>query len=298
MVSKFIVARFPVFLASGLRYGLAAVIFLVILYAREDGFPKLTRQDVLRLFLLALTGVFGFSVCLLYGIKLTTAAASGIIASTGPMVIALLSFLFLKERLRRQQWLGITLAILGMAAIRMPSESPQAIPQGVSVWVGDLLIFCAVIGESMFTILGKVLSARLSPLAISTYVTVFGFLMFLPFAIYQSLSFHFRAPSVADWMYIVYYAVVVTVIGLTLWYSGVSVVPASTAGAFTGVIAISALLLSYVFLQEPLKWDYLAGGVFVLIGVYVTTCRLSDGADDLRTAKASAPPSSSVDRGE
>ncbi len=54
VVSKFIVARFPVFLASGLRYGLAAVIFLVILYVKEHGFPKLARQDVLRLFLLAL----------------------------------------------------------------------------------------------------------------------------------------------------------------------------------------------------------------------------------------------------
>ncbi|MHB1630429.1 MAG: EamA family transporter [Bacilli bacterium] len=89
----------------------------------------------------------------------------------------------------------------------------------------------------------------------------------------------------------------VTVIGFTLWYSGVSVVPASTAGAFTGVIAISALLLSHVFLQEPLKWEYLAGGAFVLVGVYVTTRRPSDGAGDLRMAKASAPPSSTVDRG-
>ncbi len=127
----------------------------------------------------------------------------------------------------------------------------------------------------MFTILGKILSGRLSPLAISTYVTVFGFLMFLPFAMYQALSFNFLAPSVADWMNIVYYAVVVTVVGFTLWYSGVSVVPASTAGVFTGVIAVSALLLSYVFLKEPLRREYLVGAVFVLVGVYVTTRRPS-----------------------
>ena len=116
--------------------------------------------------------------------------------------------------------------------------------------------------EALFTIFGKVLSDRLSALAIATFVSVFGFVMFLPFAVYEALWFDFSQPTATDWMYIVYYGAVVTVIGFVLRYYGVSKVPASTSAVFTGVIAVSALFLSYLFLKEAFQWGHLLGVLF------------------------------------
>ncbi|GIQ68049.1 DMT family transporter [Xylanibacillus composti] len=273
VVGKWIVEAFPIYLASGLRYGLASALLLPLLYLAEKRLPKVGRKDMGVLFLQSLTGVFGFSVCLLYGLQYTTATESGIITSTTPMVIALISFFFLKERLSSRQWLGILFAVFGIAAIHLLSGDTQEIVPGVPAWVGTLLIMAAVVGEALFTIFGKVLSYRLSPLAIATLVTVLGFVMFLPFAIYEAMSFDFTQPTAADWMYIVYYAVVVTVVGFALWYYGVSKVPASTSAVFTGVIAISALLLSYLFLKETFHWGHLAGALFVLSGIWITARR-------------------------
>lgn len=284
VVGKRILESFPVYLASGLRYGMAAILLLVILYVKEKKMPKIGMKDILLLFLLALTGVFGFSVLLLYGLQYTSAVESGIITSTSPMVISLISFFFLKEKLTRRQWYGVLLAVCGISAIHLLSGEAHDIVLGVPSWVGTLLIFGAVIGESLFTIFGKVLSKKLSALAISTFATVAGFVMFLPFAIYEAITFDFAQPTFADWMYIVYYALIVTVIGFVLWYYGVSKVPTSTSAVFTGVIAVSSLLLSYVFLNETFNWGHLLGVFFVLFGIFLSVYREEDHMQQISSA--------------
>ncbi len=271
VVGKMIVSQFPVFLASGIRYGLASLVLLLWLYLSKKRFPALSRKEAGILLLQALTGVFGFSVFLLYGVTYTTAVASGIITSTTPMMIALISVLVFRERLSRRQLLGLVLAVCGMLAIHLnETRGGEGAVSGTLLWLGNLLVLGAVWGEAMFTILGKMLSNRLSPLVIATYVTVLGFLLFLPFAIWEGLSFDFSTPSLTDWLYIVYYALVVTVLGFYLWYQGVSKVSAGTSGVFTGVLPVSTVLLSYVFLGETFAWSHLLGLVCVLLGIGLT----------------------------
>lgn len=60
-------------------------------------FPVSKREWAI-LFLQALTGVFLFNIFLLYGVKFTGSVESGIITSTTPAMVGIISFLFLKER--------------------------------------------------------------------------------------------------------------------------------------------------------------------------------------------------------
>ena len=50
-----------------------------------------------------------------------------------------------------------------------------------------------------------------------------------------------------------------TVGAYLLWYQGVSKVPASTAGVFSGVQPVSAVVLSIILLKEPILWSYWVG---------------------------------------
>lgn len=88
VVGKLLIASFPVFLGAGLRFAIASVILMPVLLVNEKEIPSLSRIDWLFLFLQTLTGVFLFSVFLLYGLKFTTAAESGIITSTTPGCLA------------------------------------------------------------------------------------------------------------------------------------------------------------------------------------------------------------------
>ena len=266
VVGKLVVASFPVFLASELRFAAAAAILVPLLVAREGGIPRLTARDWAIVFLQALTGVFLFSLFLLYGLTLTTAAASGIITSTTPAVIAALSFLVLRERLRWPEWAGVGCAVAGVLAISAAGDAADA-STGPRPALGNALVFGAVVGEALFTILGKAVAGRVSPLATATLVTTFGAALFLPVALAEARGFDFAAVGPRGWLAVLYYAAVVTVLGFVLWFRGVAQVPAGTAAAFTGLLPISAVGLAYILLGEPVRWTHLVGAAFVLAGI-------------------------------
>jgi len=266
VAGKIIIVSFPVFLASGLRFVVALAVLLPWLILREGGIPRLSRRDWLILFGQSAAGTFLFSIFLLYGLKYTTAAESGIITSTTPAVVGLVSFLFLKEKLSRANISALILAVLGIMALNLAgTEAPET--RGPKPWLGNLLIFGAVLGEALFITLGKVLSARHSPLTISTLISLLGLLMFTGPAVYESLSFNFSGLKLLDWLPIIYYGLVVTVAAFVLWYSGLAKVPAGTAAVFTGVWPVSAVLLSYIVLQEAFLWSHVIGLVCVLAAI-------------------------------
>ncbi|WP_263600709.1 DMT family transporter [Bacillus norwichensis] len=132
-----------------------------------------------------------------------------------------------------------------------------------------MLIIGAVIGEALFIIFGKSISKRVTPLTISTMVSIFGAILFLPLAIYIATSFPFTEASIKDWGMILYFGIVVTVIAFILMYQGIEKVPASTAGVLTGVLPISAVLLSSIILKENLLWIHIVGMALVLLAIYL-----------------------------
>jgi drug/metabolite transporter (DMT)-like permease len=266
VIGKLMVQSIPVFLASGIRFGLASIILIILLYVFEKGIPQLQRKDIFVLFLQSFFGVFLFSICLLYGVQYTTASESGIITSITPMVIGVLAIVLLKEKLSKNVIVGIAFAVCGIMAINLFSGDEAA--RGTIPWLGNLLVMLAVIGESLFTILGKLLSKRLSPLAISTFVTLFGFFIFLPFAIYEAINFNFYSPTLLDWSYVIYYSVIVTVLGFYLWYYGVSRVSGSISGVFTSVLPVTTLILSYIVIKEVFIWAHLIGILLVIAGIF------------------------------
>src|SRR2546427_94422 len=84
VVGKLVVARVPVFLVGGLRLAFACAVLVPLLLLVERGRPRLGRRDLALLGLQAFTGIFLFTTLLLSGLRLTSAAAAGIVTSTTP----------------------------------------------------------------------------------------------------------------------------------------------------------------------------------------------------------------------
>lgn len=275
VASKVITTSFPVFLAAMLRFAIASAILLPMLLKAEHGFPSLGKKDVSILFLQAFAGNFLFSLFLLYGLKLTSAAESGIILGTTPVVIGLIALLFLREPLTLTGGIGMLIATLGIGAINSIGTAPSA-GQGSNPLLGNILVFGAVIGEALWTILGKAASGKAAPLTIASLTSFFGLLLFSPLAVYQARSFDFAAVPLQNWAWIVYYGVG-TVGAYVLWYQGVSKVPASTAGVFSGILPVSAVVLANIVLKEPVLWSYWVGIVCVVLAI-VLIARLQPDA--------------------
>lgn len=282
VAGKLISAGFPVFLASTLRFALASALLLPLVLGIEKRWPRVAKRDLCLILLLSLFGNFLYSIFLLYGLRLTSASEGGMISGTAPIVTAALSYVFLRERPGRKTISGLLLAILGMIVI---SVGKTASSGGTHSLLGDMLIGGSVIGEALWTILGKTVSRNVSPLALTALTTFSGFLFFLPCGIVQAISFPLQSLPVSNWLIIVYYGSVGTVGAYLLWYQGIPKVPASTAGMFVGIMPVSAVLLSYVFLKEPFQWTHALGIVCVLAALFCLT-----GKTGPQKRRPTAPP--------
>jgi drug/metabolite transporter (DMT)-like permease len=266
VVGKLVIRSFPIFFASGTTLGLASLIFVLLLLLKEGRFPRIGWRELGLLAAQAFTGLFLFRIATLKGLEYTGGIEAGIILSTTPAVIALISFTILREKARWNKIAAVLLAFVGILIINLSGAAGAREP-GARPALGSLLLFAAVIGEACFTVLRKMLSGRISVLANSAVVSSLGFLMLLPFTLSQIRGVSYSQLDALNWIELLYYGTVVPLFAFLLWFSGVSKAQVNIAGVFTGFVPISALILSVLILGEQALWSHFAGLGLVLVGV-------------------------------
>jgi drug/metabolite transporter (DMT)-like permease len=272
--NKFIVGNAPIFLASAIRFILAAAILFAIVRLVEGGIPRLAARLHIILAVQSLSGVVMFNILLLIGLDMTTATVSGIITAATPAVIALMSVV-VGERLSRTAWVGVSIAIAGVVAVNLlvtPAEDEASRPI-----LGGFLVFLAVVGEGLYAILGKYAAGKVTPLATSALVSTYGALMFIPLALWDLRGFDPGSVPLSAWIAVLYLAAVVTVIAFVLWFKGLATIPASTAGAFTGMIPVTAVISAGLILGETVGPLHIAGIISVLMGIFLVASARSHG---------------------
>ncbi|MUM77177.1 EamA family transporter [Pseudodesulfovibrio sp. F-1] len=274
VAGKIMVEELPVQFASALRFALALVILLPLLRMREGGLPRLSRRSWLILAVQGLCGSFLFTVCLLHGLALTAPSSAGVITATTPACMGLIAWLGMGERPTRRAGLGILLSVAGLLAVNAASDPGT----GSMPFVGNMLVLGAVCFESFFLLLRKGVTEPLTPLAAATAVSLFGLVWFLPGAAWDLIftipaSGGFGAVSVVGWVSVAYYGVFVTVLAYLFWFAGVTRVSAATAGVFTSVMPVSALILSAAILGESVGLSRIVGCACVLAGLVLISRR-------------------------
>jgi drug/metabolite transporter (DMT)-like permease len=263
--AKFIADQFPIMVALGIRHGAAVLIMFAIVYATERQFPRIARRDHAIIILQTLTGVVLFNVMLLVGVDLTTAAASGIIMSTVPATIAVLS-LALGEHISRLTIYGIGLAMIGVLIVNLAGTDGS--DDGASrPLLGGILVFGAVVTESLFTILGKSLVGRVTPIANCFMVCVYGAMVFVPIAIWQAPGFDAGAVRTSGWLALAWWTGPVMILAFFLWFNGLKTIPANSAAVFTGLIPVSAVIGSAIFLGERIGIPHVVGMACVIAAI-------------------------------
>jgi drug/metabolite transporter (DMT)-like permease len=271
-LSKWLVAVFPVFLLAWLRFGIAAVAMLGWVRARP-GTQPLSRHDRRLLFLESFLGNFLFSVCMLYGVQLSTALAAGVIMAALPGAVALLSRLFLRENLNKRVLAGIACAVGGIVLVSLtrPAADNAASSAAPDALLGNLLLVGAVFCEASYVVIGKKLTGQLSAKRISALVNLWGLALITPFGLWQALRFDFSAVPASIWPLLLFYALAASMITVWLWMTGLKQVPAAQAGIFTVLLPIAAAAVGVAFLGEVVTPAQLGAFVLALLGVVLAT---------------------------
>ncbi|MBZ8140002.1 EamA family transporter [Rubrivivax gelatinosus] len=268
-LSRLLVAALPVFLLAWLRFGIAAVAMAHWVRRGRDE-PPLTPHDRMLLFWESFLGNFLFSICMLYGVKATSALAAGVVMAAIPAAVAILSRLFLGERITRRVAGAIALAVAGIALLAL-AKTPAGSAEPAAPWWGYALLLAAVVCEASYVVIGKRLTGNVSAKRISALINLWGLVLVTPFGIWQALSFDFGAVAAGTWALLVFYAIAASMVTVWLWMAGLRHVPASQAGVFTVMLPVSAALVGVVFLGEHFGAGHAAAFALALAGLLLAT---------------------------
>jgi drug/metabolite transporter (DMT)-like permease len=104
-----------------LRWLVASAGFLVLLPLIGKMKTKFEKRDAPRLVLVAFFNVAGYHLALNFAEKTTSSGVAGLLISLGPVFSAMLSVIFLQERLGRRISIALALAVLGASILSLPS---------------------------------------------------------------------------------------------------------------------------------------------------------------------------------
>ena len=265
--SRVLVLAFPVFVLAWLRFAIAAVAMAHWLRREPDAAP-LDGHARWLVFLESFLGNFLFSICMLYGMREATAIAAGVIMAGIPAAVALLSRLFLRERLAARTLAAIALAVTGVATLAVTRSDGSG---GGTSTLGVLLLLGALFCEASYVVIGKRLTGRLSPRRISALVNLWGFVLVTPFGLWSARSFDFGAVEPLWWGALVLYALAASMWTVWLWMTGLRTVPAAKAGIFTVFLPLTSAAVGVVFLGERFSTTHLIAFAFALGGVVLAT---------------------------
>lgn len=259
-LSRPLAAVFPVLLLAWLRFGIGAVAMLRWL-RKPPSEPPMTARTRALLFLESFLGNVLFTVCMIYGVSLTSAVAAGVIMAAIPAVVALLSWAFLGERIGPRVWAAIGCAAFGTGLLALSAPAGTGSGAAASAagdaaagkaWLGHLLLLGAVLCEASYSVIGKQLTQTLGPKRITSLINLWGFALCTPMGLFLAWRFDFGAVPWGLWLLLVFYALAASVWTVWLWMTGLKVVPAAQGGVFTVMLPVSAALVGVLALGESM----------------------------------------------
>jgi drug/metabolite transporter (DMT)-like permease len=271
------------FSAAFSRFALASVLLLLTAWHAEGKLPPIRRRQIIPIILLGMTGIFAYNFFFFNGIKLLAASRASVIVASNPVFITLLSALFFKERLNLVRVGGLVISLAG-ALFVISRGHPSEILAG-HVGLGELYIFGCVLSWVIYSLIGKVIMADLTPLVSVSYSSLVGAIALLLPAYFEGFGqdlFHYSALT---WIGISYLALCGTVLGFRWYYEGIQHIGPAKAGIFINFVPISGVLLAFFLLGEPITPSLLTGTVLVSSGVY-----LANTAASRRVSKPPRPP--------
>ncbi len=265
VATKIALKGFSPFCLIFFRFFASSLIFLAIM--SRIGFPKFTKRERKKLFITALFQPGLYFAFETFGLQHTTASKASLIIATIPIVVLLLSVLFLRERVNRINIVGIVISIAGVCLLI--TGGGEGFSGMGKVMLGDLLMIGAVVSAAVYIVNIRSLGETCSPIHITGVQIMFGALIFFP-------AFLWELPRVS-W-HLVTTESLISLLGLTLFATigaflcynyALSRMPAAKASVYLNGVPVVTAMGAWFLLGETLSPLQLCGGAVVLLSVYL-----------------------------
>jgi drug/metabolite transporter (DMT)-like permease len=221
---------------------------------------RFTGRDLVLLLLASVVGVPLQFLVQFHGLELTTVSHASLMIGTLPVMLALSSVLFMKERLRAIEWAVLALSAAGVALISLSSHTDPGGPQPSAH--GDLLVVGSLVASVVMILATKRLMEQYDPLHVTAAMLIMGtVILWVWVEATTPVRFHF---STRSWIAVAAQGLLATTFAYLLWNWGLARVPTSRAGVFLNMEPLVGAILGVAVLGERLNGLALLGGALII----------------------------------
>ena len=261
----------PHMLALG-RWALAACILGAFAWSELREKRHLIRKNAWHYLVLGALGMWVCGAWVYIGARSTSATNIALIYSLSPVFIVLCASIWLHEKLRVVQWLGIVLAMVGLVHVVIKGQWANLLL--VRFVAGDLWILACAFSWAGYALLMKRWPTDFSPLARLVLIALGGCVVLLPFTVIEAMSGLPLTQTLWGWKSFALIAASGLLPGaLAYWAYGAA---QKTLGAARTAMALYmgplyGGLLGWAVLGEPIRAFHLAGAALILPGLYLAS---------------------------
>lgn len=252
------------FTVTSLRWLLASIYLLPFAIGPLKRDWPIIRTNLLLLFSLGAFGMALFNLCMFLALNHTTAINVSIEQASLPMLIMLANFVFLRQRVRGLQIVGLLLTLFGVLLTATAGDPARFISDGLNRGDAIMLVACLFYAGYSFGLRWR---PDIHWMSYMWVISVSAFIMTIPFAGWELSVSGFSLPSLSGWLVLLYVIIFPTLVAQLAFARGVELIGSNRAGLFVNLVPIFGSLLAVLILSEQFRWYHLAGLILVLAGI-------------------------------
>lgn len=245
----------PVFLTVA-RAAIAGILAIVLIVCLRQKHPA--RSDLKSLIIVALGVVVGFPLLTALALTHITSAHSIVFIGLLPLATAIFAVLRAGDRPQPAFWLFSVTGSMLVAGFALNQDLSAS-------WIGDLLMFAAIIACGLGYAEGGKLSRKLGGWQVICWALVLSLPVMLPLAIYTQPQ-SWSGIGQPAWIALVYVSLFSMLIGFVFWYRGLAQGGIAAVGQLQLIQPFLGLMLAAILLQENVS------GLMVLVSFAVVAC--------------------------
>ena len=246
--------------------GATILFWLISIWGPKE---RIDIKDSKRIILSALFGMVINMLMFFKGLSLSTPINSSIIITISPILVFLMSAIFVKEKITLKKYLGISLGFSGaLALILFGNELRQDAP---NISLGNLLFVINSISYGIYLIIVKPLTLKYHPLTLMKWLFLTALIINLPITLSEFNEVKWSSlPFDAIWK-MCFVVVGTTFLTYLLNVFALRELKASTVGVFMYLQPPIAIVFAIVMGSDTLNFIKIVSGILIFAGVYLVS---------------------------
>ena len=272
-LAKYTLDYFSPSSAAAWRFGLAAVMMLIILAITQGVKQEHLKRNAIPYVVLGIVGIFGFNALFFIGLEYTSPLNGALIMGTNPLLTTILARLILKDPITKRQIIGIFFALVGVLLVI--TQGSLEIIKDLSFSIGDLIILAGNLCWSLYGVLGRRFVKGSNSLATTTYTMIIGAISLIIVSLFTSNPVPLSNIPIGAWGSIAFMAFFTSVLGYLWWNQGIKEIGAGKTSLFFNIVPVVTMIISFI-VGTPISIFQMIGALLVISGVLVASGLISD----------------------